>query len=194
MFGSDPLVQHVLSGNVPRVLLALSMLISVCSGFLTSSFPLLRSHRQPFWVRRSSSTVDADEVDYSGQALSGAWNLEYNVDGHQVPARMVSLLPSGKFLTPPDGPTTKSKADSGQKSINVEVLDGAWSVDPETQEFSVAIYGIAKNVKIWFIGNIDVTGSVVSGVVGEVSRRKQALSLSLSLSLSSTACLLVSPS
>ena len=74
---------------------------------------------------------------------------------------MVSLMPNGKFSTP----FSEEKEDPPPPSISV--VDGAWSVDPDTQEFTVAVYGVAKNVKFWFVGNIDAGGSMVSGVVGE---------------------------
>lgn len=141
-------------------------------GFLTPLPPLSNTvpRNRPFLQRRTqapsyvTSTTD-DLADYSGSALSGAWNLEYDFEGTKVPSRMVSLLPSGKFSSPPPG-SGSSIPDSAPRNT-VEVLDGAWSVDPDSQEFTVAIYGVAKNVKIWFVGSIDATGSAISGAVGE---------------------------
>ena len=145
-------------------------------GFLTPLPPLSNTvpRNRPFLQRRTqapsygTSTTD-DLADYSGSALSGAWNLEYDFEGTKVPSRMVSLLPSGKFSSPPPG-SGSSIPDSAPRNT-VEVLDGAWSVDPDSQEFTVAIYGVAKNVKIWFVGSIDATGSAISGAVGEVKIR-----------------------
>ena len=115
------------------------------SSFRPSLFPFRRRPRTPSTAPtspiattlNSQSTADLDYAhDYSGGALSGAWNLEFDIEG-TAQRNMVSLMPNGKFSTP----FSEEKEDPPPPSISV--VDGAWSVDPDTQEFTVAVYGVA---------------------------------------------------
>lgn len=87
----------------------------------------------------------------SHMSLLGAWSLGFDVDDHHEDT-MVTLRPGGTFA---------SAAGA------LSPLEGQWSVDPATREVTVAIFGIAKTVKTWFVGTVDASGALVTGWVAD---------------------------
>ena len=89
------------------------------------------------------------EGDYSGRGippLSGAWSLRTCVDGSCAPETIVTLGPKGMFTTPQGA---------------LHSLEGKWSV--KNRELTVAIYGIAKTVRTWYVGTIADDSKTISG-------------------------------
>jgi len=124
----------------------------VVEGFVGAVIPAIgRGVLKSTAVRVKGTTDELDDVPISRQQLCGAWSLGFDLDeGHK--AMMVTLQSSGTFST---------------AKGSTEPLEGQWSVDEDTREVTVAVYGVAKTIKSWFVGTVDISGDSVTGFVGD---------------------------
>lgn len=144
---------------VPFAPLLLLWWVGLSAGFvpraMPPSLPLRHARSSASTVARTDKTV-ALSASFHGEgdesspvALSGAWKLcSQDEDAEDVDA-IVQLSPEGTFSTPVGSATP---------------LQGRWSVDD--YELTIAVYGIAKTVRCWYVGTIDEEGTTVHGFIG----------------------------
>jgi len=92
--------------------------------------------------------------------------LACEVEDIGVQPTLVSLMPGGIFASTMTASAEEEKNLAAPSGPSKDPFDGRWSVNPESLEVEVAIYGIGHSVRYWFIGKLAEDGALVEGYVG----------------------------